>query len=382
MTTSSLQATALISLDNLQNNLMVVKKIAPKSKQLVVVKANLYGHRITPVLQTIDQCLNPLDILGVTHIDQAIAIRNNGCSRRLLLLHGITNVTEIQNCYQNNIEIVIHHPCQIEHIQQQKKKKPSKTPIVWIKIDTGMNRLGLTPSQIKSHFSSIKRLMPHAILTHLSQSDFPQSPQNNEQIKHFSSSKKLFDFIPYQSIANSGALLNQLVSFGKKDYVRPGIMIYGFSPNPVDKHNDRDKMLKPIVSVIAPLISVKAIKKGALVGYGGTWKCPQNGTLATLKIGYADGYPRCLGNQSSVFLKGRFFPVVGRVSMDLITIYLDHTQPNNPTLHVGDFAEIWGGNVCLYNLAKKAQTIPYELLTGLADRVARKIDKEEGFLMH
>lgn len=366
------KATAIISLNKLRHNISVVRQIATKSRQLIIIKANLYGHQIDPVLNTINQSLSTNDVLGVTDIESAIKLKKTLPCRRILLLHGISNQEEARACFHHHIEMVTHHPAHLNILSQHIPSPPAKnTPAFWLKVDTGMGRLGFTKAQIDKHQAEITAIQPHAIMTHLASADCPSSAKNTEQIKRFASLKLLFPMINYHSIANSGALLNQITLFDKTSYVRPGIMIYGLSPNAKDQHNDWDKSLKPILSLYAPIIALKLIEKGDSVGYGCQWQSPQDGLLAVIKIGYADGYPRLLGNQAHVFYQGKKVPVVGRISMDLITVFL-----GNPCLwkrppKMGEWVELWGENICLYDLAEKAQTIPYELLVGLAQRVHR-----------
>ena len=372
------QAIARISLSNLQNNLSVSRETAGDARRLVIVKSAFYGHFLDPVVETIDQQLEPHDVLGVTNLERAITLRNKLPTRRLLLLHGIFDETELKQSIVANLELVVHHIKQVELLL---KNALSAMPLVWIKVDSGMNRLGFNKEQAEQYAPMIAKLKPHCLLSHFACADEPSHPLNNQQKACFTMYKKLFSDIPYTSVANSAAIINSQQPFMEKEYIRPGIMTYGISPNE-RPHNSRwEKRLRPICSLFAPVISIKEIKKGSFVGYGAIWTAPEDGWLAVLKIGYADGYPRILSsdplNPLWVFLKGKKRLVVGRISMDLTTVYIAAYREGDKMVKIGDMAELWGKNISLYDIAKKASTIPYELLTGLSARVKRIVENDD-----
>ncbi len=373
---SFLQACVRVHTKNIIHNLQIARQQAPQARVLAIVKAELYGHRINQVVETIEKNLLDDDVLGVTDLPSAEKLRSLFKHRRLLLLHGVFNQQELTSCINNNIEMVVHCPNQIDLLSSLPQKS---LPLLWLKVDSGMGRLGFSSLQVESLIDKIKALKPHCLMSHFACADEPLSPLNEKQKKSFASFKKRLSKIPYSSLANSAAILHQLTPMDSDStqYIRPGIMLYGGFPNNMSQKNSIINTLLPTMSFEAPVISLKKAHKGMTVGYGADWVAPEDGYIATLKAGYADGYPRALGDKAQVFFEGQYYPVVGRVSMDLMAIYLHPSsyQPNAfPKIKIGDRVELWGKNLDIRQVAEKADTIAYELLTQIADRVPRFCD--------
>jgi alanine racemase len=352
-------AYALIDLDAVKHNIRKVKAYAPMAKIMAVIKANAYGHGLLRVAEV----LTDVDAIAVARVDEGVSLRQAGCIKRITILEGFVCKQELDKLLQYNLEIVVHSPGQLEIIQNHQGQEKIS---VWLKLDTGMNRLGFKPHEFLlayrqlSACSQVKQ--PISLMTHLSCADNLKSLVSSQQISLFNNQVK--GFSGEKSIANSAAIIAWPDSL--TDWVRPGIMLYGVSP--FSTRSGEELGLKSVMSLYSRLISVKSIEAGETVGYASTWASKKATRIGVVAIGYGDGYPRYVKNGTPVLVNGKKVPLVGRVSMDMITVDLGGQIDAKP----GDLVTLWGKGLAVEEIAKYANTIPYTLLCGITQRVEIK----------
>jgi len=344
-----MHATASISQSALTHNLSVVKQLTSGAKVVSMIKANAYGHH----LDCIHPLINDSDMLAVSELSEAEKLRSI-TDRPILLLSGIYSEDELEHAIDLNCHIVVHHTSQIAIINNTQKAVN-----IWLKIDTGMHRLGLSDKEYKaclSLFNDNFLVEISCVMSHFACADEVNHPMNKNQLNNF---KELTTKMNNRSMANSAAILSQKEAIF--DFVRPGIMLYGASP-----FNIPNDQLKPVMRLSAPILSIKTIQVGESVGYGATWTADKETILAIVGVGYGDGYPRHAKNGTPVLINDTLCPLVGRVSMDLICVDISSTKAN-----VGDNAILWGDDqLPIEVIASNSDTISYELLTGLSARVS------------
>ncbi|WP_085300647.1 alanine racemase [Cognaticolwellia mytili] len=348
-------ATAIIDLEALSSNYRLVQTMSPNSKILAVLKANGYGHG----LARIANALPAADAFGVARIDEALALRAAGIVKPIVLLEGFFAETDIDILAVNNLQTIVHNTQQLDAIINANLEKPLK---VWLKIDTGMHRLGINPEQL-AHFyralSASKNVQqPIVLMSHLGCADEKGNLATSKQIALFN---KLTDDLSIEkSLANSAGVLAWPESHYQ--WVRPGLLLYGVSPLPTGVAVDG---ILPVMTLQSSLIAIREINAGEAVGYGGAWVSDKKTTIGVVAIGYGDGYPRHASNGTPILINGRRVPLIGRVSMDMITVDLG----NDKTDDVGDIATLWGKELPVEEIAEFATTIPYELLCNITRRV-------------
>lgn len=354
-------ATAVINLQALANNYQIIKDYAPSSKVLAVLKANAYGHGLERIAQALPQA----DAFGVARISEAIALRKAGISQPIVLLEGFFSVDELDLLSEYNLETIIHNQEQLQSIIQATINTAVK---VWLKIDTGMHRLGIAPDQFELFYQTLKQsknVQKNLILiSHLGCADNTKDKTTDSQLALF---EKLIPTDNECSLANSAAICAWPNTH--YDWVRPGLMLYGVSPM-IEPGNEQ-YALQPVMTLKSSIIAIRKIEKGEPVGYGSTWHSTESTHIAVIAIGYGDGYPRHAENGTPVYVNGRIVPLVGRVSMDMITVDLGI----NSIDRVGDEATLWGTDLPIEKVAKYATTIPYELLCNISRRVHITIKK-------
>jgi len=351
----SRKTVARIDLDAIRQNLDVVKSLAPGSKIAAVVKADAYGHGLSQVLPALDKA----EILAVATFDGAQRCRDFGWQGRVLVLEGPTRADDCQAALALAFEMVIHHDSQLALLRQS--SKAARQPL-WLKLDSGMHRLGFPSSRAKDVHGQITELSgnePAVLMSHFACADDPHNPMTQAQISVFDNSTK--GLAGNVSLANSAAILNFPESH--RDIVRPGILLYGVSP--LEQQPAQDIGLKPAMTLQCELIAINRVKKGESIGYGSEYSCPKDMNVGVAAIGYGDGYPRSLKSGSPVLVNDRLASLIGRVSMDMITIDLS----DQPQAQVGDTVTLWGRGLPLEKVAACAGVIPYELLCGVAARV-------------
>ncbi|AWB67229.1 alanine racemase [Saccharobesus litoralis] len=349
--------TAEINLDAISHNLALVKKLAPQSKVIAVIKANGYGHGALAVASA----LTHADSLGVARFSEAVALRDAGVEQTILLLEGFFKANELPYIAKHNIETVIHCEEQLNALSQVKLPKAIT---VWLKIDTGMTRLGISPeacSRYMTALSSNPNVKEIRLMSHFACADEKQATMNTLQQNGLQSLINTYSL--QASLANSAAILSRPTSH--LDWVRPGLILYGMSP--IEGCRISQNGFQVAMTLKSHLIAVKPIKQGTTIGYGATWQAKQDTTIGVVAIGYGDGYPRHAKSGTPVWVNGRIVPLVGRVSMDMITVDLG----NNAQDQNGDMVELWGQHVAIEKVAAYADTIPYELTCTLTTRVSR-----------
>jgi alanine racemase len=355
-------AFARINLSHLKHNLAVVRKLANQSKIMAVVKADAYGHGMLEVCKS----LNDADSFSVAYVNEALELRESGIKKDIVALQGFSSAEELQNVIDQNIQVVIHHQEQLKILRSCARQSSLN---VFLKIDTGMHRLGFAAIEFENVLNELKLLLsPESkirVMTHLACADEIDNPATLQQLEKFDLALKEQAF--EQSIANSAGILAWPQCH--RNWVRPGLVLYGVNPLPEQAlYQERKTVieLRPVMSLFAPLISVKNCKKGEKIGYGGDFSCPDDMLIGIIAIGYADGYPRHLKQSPSVFIGGKKTSVVGRVSMDMAAIDLSGMEAN-----VGEVVELWGENVSVAEVAEHAETISYELLCAAGNSVGK-----------
>jgi alanine racemase len=337
------QARVRVDLNAIQHNFNIARRAAGSSKIMAVIKANAYGHDMEAVAKHLAQA----DGFAVANVAEGLALRNVIPDRMILVLQGAASMTDYQQSAEKNLTLVMHHGRQLEFF----KTHNSAQPPLWLKLDSGMHRLGFTAEE----FRMVKHLLGKhltGMMTHFANADDPDHPANAEQLDRFNQACGNSQ-LP-RSCANSAALLQ--LPEARMDWCRPGIMLYGGSPLLNKSSEALDLRAAMIVS--APLIAVKDYKQGDAIGYGGDFVCPHDMRVGVVAIGYADGYPRHAPTGTPVLIHGQECALIGRVSMDMITIDLTHAPQAQP----GDEVVLWGAGLPVDRIAALARTISYDLL--------------------
>ncbi len=353
------QATVYIDSEALQYNLNRVKQLAPTAKIVSMVKANAYGHGVKDCLAA----LASTDAFGVACLEEALEIRELGYQQPITLIEGIFSAEEMQIVIDQNIEIIVHHQQQLDWLRAQKDAYIAKNLKVWVKLNSGMNRLGFKVDEIIDVIHQLKADGFNCVLAmHFANADADNHPLNEQQKQQFLHVKEACTPI-LGSCCNSAAIFKwPELNF---DFVRPGIMLYGTSPF-ADKTVEYLDIL-PVMTFTAEIIALNTIQASESVGYGSTFIADKETELAIVSIGYGDGYPRAFFKQNYVAINGQKVPVVGRVAMDMIAIDVTglHAQ-------LGTQVELWGKHRLVDDVAEANGTIGYELLCRLSNRPIRK----------
>lgn len=355
---------AVIDCAALRHNLEVVRALAPSSRVMAVIKANAYGHGIVPVAQSLPSA----DAFGVARLKEAIALRDAGIEQRIVLLEGVYAHQDIDVAASRRLELVIH--CQ-EQLRALEEWTGSAQFTVWCKVDTGMNRLGFPLEQFADALARLQRCSNVQIvrlMTHLADADDQDGVRTREQLARFRHLCSVGSGLE-RSIGNSAGLIAW--PDARVEWVRPGLMLYGMSP--FSHRTAADLQLKPVMTLMAPLIALRHLKAGEEVGYGGTWRAAKDALLGIAAVGYGDGYPRHARTGTPVVVNGRVVPLVGRVSMDMVAIDLTSLHASaNGAARVGDLVTLWGQGLPAERVAGFADTIPYELVCAISQRVAMR----------
>jgi alanine racemase len=346
---------ARINLQALQHNFSRVQHAAPHSKIMAIIKANAYGHGLVRVAQA----LPAADAFGVACLDEAISLREAGFDRRIVLLEGLFTAEDVGLINGYRLDVVIHHSSQIELLEQGRLLRPLDA---WVKLDTGMHRLGFEPDSVASvtqRLQNIPQLGVIRYMSHLSCADDPDNVATGRQLQVFLDAVGTSG--AEQTLANSAAILGWPDTH--HDWVRPGIMLYGGSP--LAGRSAQSLELQPVMTLGTRLIAVNERRQGDAIGYGEDWICPTDMRIGVAAIGYGDGYPRHAPSGTPVLVNGKRAALAGRVSMDMICVDLgDH-----PAARVGDEVVLWGEDLPVDEIATAADTISYELLCGVGSRV-------------
>jgi len=322
---------------------------------MAIIKANAYGHGLVRVAQALDVA----DAFGVVGLEEAVTLRESGCDRRIVLLEGLFSADDIALVSGYRLDLVVHSDHQLALLEQGRLTRPVD---VWLKIDTGMHRLGFAPDRLGAVLARLRALPLTGdvrFMTHFACADEADSDSTPGQIAAFQAA--LDGHAGERSLANSAAVLAWPAAHA--DWVRPGIMLYGAAP--VVARSAEQLELLPVMTLCSELIAVADRQRGDAIGYGGDWTCPQEMKIGVAAIGYGDGYPRHAPGGTPVLVNGQSAALAGRVSMDMVCIDLR----NHPGARVGDEVILWGDGLPVDTIAAAAGTISYELLSGVSSRV-------------
>jgi alanine racemase len=353
---------ALIDSAALRHNLGAIRAYAPGAKVMAVIKANAYGHGLVSTALA----LADADSFAVARLEEGIALRAAGVRAPIVLLEGVFSAEQLAEASHHRFELVVHDPLQLKLLEAH--RGPERF-VVWIKIDTGMNRLGFRPESFGEALGRLRALtvpvLELRVMTHLARADEREVWMTREQVASFDHALKAAGLDGAHrlatSIGNSAGILGWPNAHG--EWIRPGLALYGVSPfagNTADQHG-----LKPVMTLETTVLTVREVKQGETVGYAGAWRAERESSIAILAAGYGDGLPRHLANGTPVLIGGARYPLVGRVSMDMIAV--DVTGA--PKVATGSKAIVWGAGLPVEEVATHAGTIPYELLCGVSQRV-------------
>jgi alanine racemase len=340
----------------LRANLKTIRSRAPNSRVMAVVKANAYGHGLIPsALGLIDA-----DAFAVARLEEAIALRTAGLRHRIVLLEGVFDAAQLAEAARHQLDLVVHEFPQIELLEAFRGSQPWS---LWLKVDTGMNRLGFRPEEFHSAWQRLRALQCAAkelrVLTHLASADEVDQSITARQLERL---RPLMAGLDAElSIANSAGVLAQPATHS--DWVRPGLALYGISPFASQLGSALG--LRAVMTLESSVIALREVLPGEQVGYGGLWRAQRRTRVAIVAAGYGDGLPRSLPSGTPVLMGGHRGALVGRVSMDMVAVDVTDLPP----VALGERVELWGPNLAVEELALAAGTIPYELVCGVSQRV-------------
>ncbi|WP_273457100.1 alanine racemase [Nevskia ramosa] len=351
------RVTATVDLSAVRHNLQRVREFAPQSKVMAAIKADAYGHGAVPVARALAEA--GVDAFAVACLEEAVTLRDAGIATRIALLEGVLSAEEAEEAARLELEIVIHDRWQLELLASL---PPTTALRVWFKLDSGMHRLGFPLAEapaLQAALLARPNWRLQGWITHLACADDRDSAMTSAQIAAFDAA--MADIPGARSIANSAGLIAWPQA--RVDWVRPGLMLYGASPMPGTVGSDLG--LKPAMTVASRLIAVHEVPAGDSVGYGATFICPEAMRVGVVAVGYADGVHRILPTGAPVLIHEQRVPIIGRVSMDMITVDLRSL----PQAAVGDAVTLWGPGLPAEEVATWAGTLSYELFCGLTNRV-------------
>jgi alanine racemase len=351
---------AIVDTAALRHNLARVRATAPASQVMAVIKANAYGHGLVPAAKALAET----DGFSVARLDEGLALRAAGLANRILLLEGVFSSEQLAVAAQQRFDLMVHS---VEQLELLECRAGTDVISAWIKLDSGMNRLGFRTEHFADAYARLRRVANIApdptLVTHLANADDRRDAKTLEQLQVFAAATAALQGA--RSIANSAALLAWPDT--RADWVRPGLVLYGVSPFP--SGTGADLGLRPAMTLQTEVIAVKDVREGETVGYGGAWRAARDSRMAVVAAGYGDGYPRGVESGTPLLVNGRRAPIIGRVSMDMITV--DVTDL--PGVATGDPVVLWGEGVPVEEIARHAGTIPYELICGVSQRVQHEL---------
>jgi alanine racemase len=352
-------ASVTIDIGALKHNFGVARRLAPKSRAMAVIKANAYGHGLVTAARALDSA----DALAVARLSEGLALREAGIKTPIVLLEGVFDREELDAAAAAGFELIVHTAEQIELLRGAPSTARFK---VWLKLDSGMNRLGFKGDDFHSAYAALSTLPalsgPVNLCTHLSSADLPELPTTAEQLMVFAAATR--SLAGERSMASSAALIGFPDSHG--DWIRPGLMLYGVSPFRGTKGADHG--LRPVMTLQSRVIALKDLVEGEQVGYGGDWTATRPTRLAIASVGYGDGYPRGAASGTPVLVNDEIAALAGRVSMDMLAI--DVTDLKRAA-RIGDSVVLWGEGLPVEEIALWADTVPYTLVCGISQRVTQ-----------
>jgi len=359
---------AEINLDALRHNLEVARCLASPAKVMAIVKAEAYGHGLIRIAQEFERL--GIEYLGVSFLEEGVALREAGIQCPILVMGGLVD-EQIGRYFNFNLTLTVSSIWKAKQVEAAAEVAGVRAK-VHLKFDTGIGRVGQsweTAGLLLTEAAKLRHLDLEGIYTHFASSEHDDLSFTHLQLQRFYSildqATKLGLGWRYIHCANSGALL-QLPTESRFDLVRPGIMLYGYPPS---ENLSKKADLQPVMSLKTRVVYTKKPSVGTPIGYGSTWRSPGEHWIATLPIGYGDGFPRRAGNRASVLLRQRRCPIVGNVSMDQITV------DAGDSAYLGDEVVLFGGSdegdIPLWELCRAIDAIPYEILCGLTARIPR-----------
>ena len=356
---SGWRARALIDLNALRENIVQIRRIASGSKILAVIKADAYGHGMQEICAAVR---NDVDGFAVATVNEGVKCRELQRHRPVVVLSEFWNPSQLEVIEEFDLQPVVHSEFQVKWLREYTGK-----PItVWIKFDTGMNRLGVEGSSVKTIFdqlSGLQQISQIRLMSHLANADVVDDSYTLQQLSLFNEISGQYSC--EKSLANTAGVMRWPDTHF--DWVRPGLMLYGVSPYPL-KEADQIS-LKPVMQLQARLLSIKLIEANKPVGYGGIYRTKKQSRIAMVGFGYGDGYPRMVDDRASVLINHQRAAVIGRISMDMITIDVSDIEGVYP----GQAVTLWGEGLCIEEVAEWAGTIPYELMCKVTPRIPRVI---------
>ena len=344
-------AQALIDLAALRHNYQLARQCSG-GKALAVVKADAYGHGAVLCAQALQA---EADGFAVACIEEALELRAAGITPPILLLEGFFEASELALIDQHQFWCVVHSLWQLDAIEQARLSRPLQ---VWLKLDSGMHRVGLFPEQYQAAYRRLQasgKVDKIVLMSHFARADELDCPRTEEQLAVFNAAREGLQ--AEVSLRNSPAILGwpQVPS----DWVRPGIMLYGATP--FEQTQALAAQLKPVMTLQSKIISVRELPAGEPVGYAACFVAERPTRVGVVAMGYADGYPRHAPTGTPVAVDGQLTRIIGRVSMDMLTVDLTDL----PQTGLGSRVELWGAQVLASDVAAHAQTIPYQIFCNL-----------------
>lgn len=352
-------ATATINLNAFRENYRLAKSVAPAQQAVAIIKADAYGHGAVKLAFALE---DEADAFGVACIEEALELREAGIQKPILLLEGFFTEDELPIISENNFWCALHSLEQIDILARATLSHPIN---IWLKMDSGMHRLGIMPQHYSQAFEKLKSLKQVAdivLMSHFACADDFTSTITAQQIKCFDEISLALN-APV-SIANSAATLGH--SDARREFQRPGIMLYGATP--FDNPHPLADQLKAVMTLTSEIIAIRDLHPGDGVGYSHRHICKHSTKVGTVAMGYADGYPRHAKEGTPIIVNGQRTHIIGRVSMDMLTVDLTHVKG----VKVGSSVELWGDSLPAAEVALYADTIPYTLFTGITRRVHKK----------
>lgn len=349
-------ARIIIDLAALQHNFAQVLERVPASQIMAMVKSDAYGHGI----ERIAGALPMADAFGVACSAEGLALRETGITQPIVLMEGVFESHELLLAGQHHFSLVIHHMAQIDMLE----KYPGRSAFsVWLKINTGMNRLGISVREVQGAWLRLMNCTnvrkPVGLMTHFAETTDRDSDVLKEQLRLFHAATA--ELPGPRSLAKSGIILGDPVMHG--DWVRPGILLYGAAPWP--DQTGESLGLRPVMTLASRLIAIQEVAKNQRVGYGGTWICPEDMRIGIVAAGYGDGYPQGACNGTPVLVGGKVCPLAGRVSMDMLAVDLR----SRPEAAPGDLVTLWGKGLPVETVAEHVPgSSAWELLTRMTGR--------------
>ncbi len=347
--------TKIVNLASIKHNYLLAKALHPDSKAFAVVKANAYGHGAVAVSNYLD---STVDAFAVASIEEALELRGSGVKSPIMLLEGVFEESEWSICEKQGFWCAIENDFQAQSFLESGVNLEK----VFIKVDVGMHRLGVSPEKAPSlvkRLRSSRNIGEVVLMSHFSSADDLSSKATTDQLACFHGVREQCESMPV-SVANSAAILKWSIPQG--GWIRPGIMLYGISP--FDGIRSSELGLETVMTFTSKVISLRSIERGQKVGYAESYEAQGEERIATIAAGYGDGYPRNAVNGTPVIVNGIECALAGRVSMDMITVNVTNVK----NVEMGSSVQLWGDKLSVERVASHSSTIGYELVTRMTGR--------------